>query len=58
MVMFHAEIPYAEALNRGEVQARLLEELTADAGSLADVDMALAERLVSERLAPLPYAPA
>jgi kynurenine 3-monooxygenase len=58
MVMFHAEIPYAEALDRGEVQARLLEELTADAGSLADVDMALAERLVSERLAPLPYAPA
>ncbi len=58
MVMFHAEIPYAEALARGEVQARLLDELTADAGSLADVDMALAERLVSERLAPLPCAPA
>lgn len=58
MVMFHAEIPYAEALARGEVQARLLEELTADAGSLADVDLGLAERLVSERLAPLPYAPA
>ncbi|WP_405241202.1 FAD-dependent oxidoreductase [Lentisalinibacter salinarum] len=58
MVMFHAEIPYAEALARGEVQARLLEELTAEADSLADVDLALAERLVSERLAPLPSAPA
>jgi kynurenine 3-monooxygenase len=58
MVMFHAEIPYAEALARGEVQARLLEELTADADTLADVDLALAERLVSERLAPLPSAPA
>ncbi len=58
MVMFHAEIPYAEALARGEVQARLLEELTRDAGSLADVDLALGERLVSERLAPLPCAPA
>ncbi|WP_405223561.1 FAD-dependent oxidoreductase [Lentisalinibacter sediminis] len=58
MVMFHAEIPYAEALARGEVQARLLDELTADADSLADVDLALAERLVSERLAALPCAPA
>lgn len=58
MVMFHAEIPYAEALARGEAQARLLEELTAGADTLADVDLALAERLVSERLAPLPSAPA
>lgn len=58
MVMFHAEIPYAEALARGEVQARLLEELTAGADTLADVDLALAERLVSERLAPLPSSPA
>lgn len=58
MVMFHAEIPYAEALARGEVQARLLDELTADAETLADVDLALAERLVSERLAPLPSSPA
>ena len=31
MVMFHPEIPYAEALSRGAVQARLLEELDAGA---------------------------
>jgi kynurenine 3-monooxygenase len=50
MVMFHPEIGYAEALRRGAVQSRLLEELEragADAGS------AQAARLVGEHLAPL-----
>jgi kynurenine 3-monooxygenase len=51
MVMFHPEIPYAEALRRGAVQARLLQEL--DPGTDAEPDAALAERLVHERLAPL-----
>ncbi|HYL70400.1 MAG TPA: FAD-dependent monooxygenase, partial [Candidatus Dormibacteraeota bacterium] len=47
MVMFHPEIPYAEALRRGAVQARLLEELDSAGGEL---NAALAERLVQERL--------
>jgi kynurenine 3-monooxygenase len=51
MVMFHPEIPYAEALRRGAVQARLLEEL--DPGADGAADAALAERLIRERLSPL-----
>jgi kynurenine 3-monooxygenase len=50
MVMFHAEIPYAEAQRRGAVQAEMLAELAAGAKTLADVDFARAERLVEERL--------
>jgi kynurenine 3-monooxygenase len=46
MVMFHPEIPYAEALHRGAVQAELLAEL--DTGG--EPDPARAERLVRERL--------
>ena len=49
MVMFHPEIPYAEALRRGAVQARLLDELDAR----GEPDAALAERLILERLPPL-----
>jgi kynurenine 3-monooxygenase len=51
MVMFHPEIPYAEALRRGALQAQLLEEL--DTGTDASPDPALAEKLVMERLPPL-----
>ena len=51
MVMFHPEIPYAEALRRGELQARLLHEL--DPGADVEADAELAERLVRERLPPL-----
>jgi kynurenine 3-monooxygenase len=51
MVMFHPEIPYAEALRRGCLQSQLLEEL--DPGESGTLDVALAERLVSERLPPL-----
>ena len=36
MVMFHPEIPYAEALRRGAVQAQLLEELDPGPGSEPD----------------------
>jgi kynurenine 3-monooxygenase len=47
MVMFHPEIPYAEAMKRGTVQSQILLELDrADAG----VDYALAERLINSRL--------
>ncbi|HEV3180077.1 MAG TPA: FAD-dependent monooxygenase [Steroidobacteraceae bacterium] len=51
MVMFHPEIPYAEALRRGALQAQLLEEL--DSGSGAEPDPVLAARLINERLPPL-----
>jgi kynurenine 3-monooxygenase len=53
MVMFHDEIPYATAQSRGAVQAAILDEVTADAASIDDVDLANAERIVRERLAPL-----
>ena len=49
MVMFHPEIPYAEALRRGAVQAELLLQLDAS----GEPDSALAERLVTERLPPI-----
>ena len=50
MVMFHPEIPYAEALRRGAVQAQLLDELDRAAGS----DDARAGQLIRERLPSLP----
>jgi kynurenine 3-monooxygenase len=51
MVMFHHEIPYRAALERGAVQARLLGELTAGAAaSLADIDFERAERDIRARL--------
>jgi len=53
MVMFHDEISYAEARRRGAAQKRLLEELTAGADSLDDIDLDVAERRVVETLPPL-----
>jgi kynurenine 3-monooxygenase len=54
MVMFHHEIPYQTALQRGAVQAQLLEKLTAGAVSdVGDVDFKLAEREIHRRLPPL-----
>jgi kynurenine 3-monooxygenase len=50
MVMFHHEISYRTAQQRGRIQAQLLAELTAGARSLADVDYALAERRVESSL--------
>ena len=52
MVMFHPEIPYGEALRRGALQAQLLEEL--DPGENGSADALLAEKLIAERLPPLP----
>lgn len=54
MVMFHPEIPYAEALRRGAVQAQLLEEL--DTGEAGAADLTRAERLIRERLPPIAQA--
>jgi kynurenine 3-monooxygenase len=54
MVMFHHEIPYQTALQRGTVQAELLADLTAGAAStLSDIDFERAEREIRARLAPL-----
>jgi kynurenine 3-monooxygenase len=50
MVMFHPEISYAEAQRRGELQSQILQELTANAATLADVDLNAAAALVAERL--------
>jgi hypothetical protein len=48
--MFHHEISYRTAQERGRIQAQLLAELTDRARSLADVDYALAERRVESAL--------
>jgi kynurenine 3-monooxygenase len=51
MVMFHHEIPYRAALERGAVQAQLLAGLTTGAAaSLADIDFERAEREIHSRL--------
>ena len=53
MVMFHAEIPYATAQQRGSIQAQLLDELTRDVDDVGQIDFDVAEREASARLAPL-----
>jgi kynurenine 3-monooxygenase len=53
MVMFHPEIPYAEALRRGSVQAEILVELDAKRDATGNPDAALAEKRVKSRLDPL-----
>ena len=50
MVMFHPEIPYAEAQRRGALQAQILDELTAGATALAEIDLGRAAALVEQRL--------
>lgn len=50
MVMFHAEIPYAVAQQRGVVQQQLLDDLVRNAGSLDEIDLRAAETTVRERL--------
>ena len=53
MVMFHAEIPYLVAQQRGEVQKALLEEFTQEADDLAGIDLDAATRAAVDRLPPL-----
>ena len=54
MVMFHHEIPYQTALQRGTVQAQLLDELTSGpVSSLGEIDFLRAEREILIRLPPL-----
>jgi kynurenine 3-monooxygenase len=53
MIMFHDEIPYAVAQSRGELQQKLLEDLTQDVESMAEVDLDAAVALAESRLPPL-----
>lgn len=53
MVMFHDDIPYSNAQQRGTVQMRLLEELSQGVSELEEVDFELGQRLTAERLDPL-----
>jgi kynurenine 3-monooxygenase len=50
MVMFHHEISYRTAQERGRVQAQILADLTRGATSLAEVDYARADRLIEALL--------
>jgi len=53
MVMFHDEIGYAEARQRGEIQAQILAELARDLADPGQLDEAAAMALVRSRLPPL-----
>lgn len=53
MVMFR-RLPYALALERGAVQRRVLIEATRGCSRIEEVDFDRADRLVRERLTPLP----
>ena len=48
MVMFHPEIPYAEALRRGAVQDRILDALLLQQTGAGPVPLSLASRLMGE----------
>jgi kynurenine 3-monooxygenase len=50
MVMFHDEIPYGVALERGRIQNKILAQLTRNANALGAVDFQAAQRLITERL--------
>jgi kynurenine 3-monooxygenase len=52
MVMFHHEIPYATAFERGQVQQRILDDLTASVAAIEQVDMERARELVTTQLCP------
>jgi kynurenine 3-monooxygenase len=54
MVMFHPEIPYAEAQRRGRVQAEILAELDSKRDATGGIDAKLAERLIAAKLEPVP----
>lgn len=52
MVMFHPDIPYAEALNRSEMNNRLLSRLCEGVNEPEEIDWSRAELLVKEHLTP------
>jgi kynurenine 3-monooxygenase len=53
MVTF-SRLPYSIALERGDIQAQILRELTAGKTSLEQIDHARADALIDARLLPLP----
>jgi kynurenine 3-monooxygenase len=53
MVMFHHEIPYHVALERGAIQSGILDELTRGNDRLEQIDYSRAASLVAARLPPL-----
>ncbi len=53
MVMFHHEIPYAEAQRRGRIQEAILNELSENTSRIDDIDWQAAERLVAAQLPPI-----
>jgi kynurenine 3-monooxygenase len=53
MVMFHARIPYAVALERGRIQSEILSALTERADAMDDVNWALAGELIEQKLEPI-----
>ena len=57
MVMFHHEIPYAVAFERGEAQAAIVAELTEPADSLEQISPRAMDAAVLERLRPLSADP-
>jgi len=52
MVTFH-QVPYATALNRGQVQDRMLAQLCDGIDSVEDIDWNNAKRLIHSHLTPL-----
>lgn len=47
MVIFHPEIPYAEAKRRGEIQDAILDKLCANINSASELDWKMAEKLLA-----------
>ncbi len=52
MVMFH-RIPYSIAQSRGKIQSAILGQLSARIDHVEDVDLALADKLILEKLTQL-----
>jgi kynurenine 3-monooxygenase len=53
MVMFHADIPYSVAQQRGRMQSQLLEEFTQGHSTFDQIDIDAAEAAAVDRLTPI-----
>jgi kynurenine 3-monooxygenase len=53
MVMFHARIPYAVALERGRIQSEILNALTERVDSVDELNWTLAGELIEQKLEPI-----
>lgn len=53
MIMFHDEIPYSVAQERGLAQHHLLEAITKDVDSIDEIDIDAAVKMVESRLPPV-----